>query len=142
MSRDQKNTSVGTVAIAALVGGAAGALVSLMFAPKSGRALRQDILNKTEGIIEQAEGIFERVEDTTFQRVESIKQRSTELVEKGKVLKEDIQIFIQDLKLTNPSYIDITQSVPGEDSPQPETETDSPDFAPTEIPPQEETPTV
>ena len=124
-----------TIAIAALVGGAAGALVSLMFAPKSGKELRQDIQNKAVGIIEQ-------IEDTTYQRAEAIKQRSTDLADKGKKLKTDIQIFIQDLRLKKPDYIDVTQSTSEEISPQPETEVNSPEFAPTEIPPYEETPTV
>ena len=134
MPSNPKNTSVGTVAIAALVGGAAGALVSLMFAPKSGKELRQDIQNKAVGIIE-------KVEDTTYQRAEAIKQRSTDLADKGKKLKTDIQIFIQDLRLKKPDYIDVTQSASEEISPQPETE-HSPEFVPTKIPPYEETPTV
>jgi gas vesicle protein len=133
MSKKEKHTSVGTVAIAALVGGAAGAFVSLMFAPKSGKALRQDIQNKVEGIIEQ-------VEDTTFQRAETLKQKSTELADKGKKLKADIQLFIQDLGLTKPACIDVTQSASEETTPQPETETTSPEFVPTDIPPNEETP--
>ena len=140
MPSNPKNTSVGTVAIAALVGGAAGALVSLMFAPKSGKALRQDIQKKAENVIEQ-------VEDTTFKRAESIKQRSSDLVDKGKKLRADIQIFIQDLGLKKADYIDITQSIPEETSQQPETETCSPEFSPTEFAhaetlPNEETLTV
>ncbi len=135
MPSNDKKSSVGTVAIAALVGGVSGAFISLMFAPKSGKALRQDIQSKAEGIIEQ-------VENGTFQRAEAIKQRSTDLADKGKKLKEDIQIFIQDLRLKKPGYIDITQSAPEEASPQADTETDRPKSPPTEIPPYEETPTV
>ena len=103
MFREQKNTSLCTVALAALIGGASGGFVSLLFAPKIGKALRHDIQNKTEGFIGQ-------VEDTTFQRAEAIKQRSTDLANKGKKLKADIQQFIQDLKLKKPGCIDITQS--------------------------------
>lgn len=135
MNKNQKSTSVGTVAIAAIIGGAAGAFVSLMLAPKSGKELRQDIQHKAVGLIDQ-------VEDTTFQRAESLKQRSNELVDKGKKLKEDIQIFIQDLKMKKPGYIDITQSNPEETSPEAKTETNFPEFQPTEIPLHEETPTV
>ena len=127
LSTNTGKPSVGTLAIAALIGGATGAFVSLMLAPKSGKALRQDIENKAEGIIEQ-------VETCTFQRAEAIKQRSTDLADKGKKLKEDIQLFIQDLRLKKPGYIDLTQSPPEDTSPLPE--------PPNEIPPYEETPTV
>lgn len=135
MPNNQKSTSLGTVAIAALVGGATGAFVSLLLAPKSGKAFRQDIQNKAADIIEQ-------VEDTTFQRAESIKQRSIDLADKGKKLKTDIQLFIQDLKLRKPGYIDVTQTPPEEASSQPETDTNSPEFGPTKIPPDQSEPTV
>ena len=161
MPKKPKNTSLGTVAIATLVGGVAGAFTSLMLTPKSGKELRQDIHSKVESIIEQ-------VEETAFQGVEVINQRRTELSVKGKILKEDIQIFIKDLKQKRPSYIEITQSTTEETSPQPaaepepepepepelkleselkpelklEPEPDSSEFVPTEIPTHEGTPTV
>lgn len=135
MPKNEKSTSVGTIALAGIVGGVAGAFVSLMFAPKSGKELRQDIQHKAEGIIEQVEG-------TTLQRAEAIKQRSTDLVEKGKKLKQDIQIFIQDLRMKRPEYIDIIQSAPEEDSSNAETNIDYPEFESTEIPLHEKTPTV
>ena len=126
MPDNQKNSSVGTVAIAALIGGVTGAFVSLMFTPKSGKELRQDIQNKAEDIIE-------KVEDTTFQNVEALKKRSTELVEKGKKLKADFQILIQDMRQKRPGYIDLTHSTPVETSLQPETETRTPEFVAAEI---------
>jgi gas vesicle protein len=135
MSANPKNKTLGTIALAALVGGATGAFISLMLAPKSGKELRQDIQNQAENLIGQ-------VENSTFQRAEAIKQRSADLVDKGKQLKADIQIFIQDLKLKKSDYIDITQSASVETSPQPSKEPKSPQFAPTEIPPHDETPTV
>jgi len=135
MPNNQRNTSLGTIAIAALVGGATGAFVSLLFAPKSGKAFRQDIQNKTVDIIEQ-------VEDTTFQRAEAIKQRSIDLADKGKKLKTDIQVFIQDLKLRKPDYINVSQSTPEEASSQPETATIAPEFGPTEIPTSDSEPTI
>ena len=149
MPKDQKDTSVGSVAIATLVGGAVGAFVSLMLAPKSGNELRQDIQSKVGGIIEQ-------VGDTTFQSTEALKKRSTDFSEKGKQLKANIQILIKDLKQKKPAYIDITLSAPEETSlqpepvpepvPEPEPEpvpvSDSPEFLPTETTPHEEISTV
>ncbi|MDR3541583.1 MAG: YtxH domain-containing protein [Desulfosporosinus sp.] len=109
MPENQKISCIGTVTLASIVGGASGAFVSLLLAPKIGKALRQDIQNQTEVIIEQ-------VEDSTFQRAEAIKQRSTDLSDKIKKLKADIQIFIQDLKYKKPNYVDITRSDPEETS--------------------------
>lgn len=108
-----KNKNMGTVAVAALIGGAAGALVSVMIAPKSGKALRKDIQNKAEVLIEQ-------VEDTTSQHAEALKQKSTDLVNKGKKIKADLQMLFHDLKPSKVGYIDITQSAPEETSPEPE----------------------
>lgn len=133
MSKNQNNTTSGTIALAALVGGAAGAFISLMLAPKSGKALRQDIKNKAETIIEQ-------VEDSTIQRAETIKQRSTDLVEKGKKLKEDIQIFVKDLRIKKPDYINISQSASEETSPPPEPEPNFTEVEPNDVPFHDEEP--
>ncbi|WP_407309308.1 YtxH domain-containing protein [Desulfosporosinus sp. SB140] len=108
-----KNKNIGTVAIAALVGGAAGAFVSLMIAPKSGKALRKDIQNKAEVLIEQ-------VEDSTSQHAEVLKQKSTDLINKGKKIKTDLQMLFHDLRPNKVGYIDLAQSVPEETSAEPE----------------------
>ncbi|MDR3600973.1 MAG: YtxH domain-containing protein [Desulfosporosinus sp.] len=101
MHRTQ-NTSLGTIAVAALVGGLAGAVAGLMLAPKSGKALRQGIHEKTNDVIEHAE-------DATLHHAGALKQQGTDLVEKGKKLAEDLQIFIQEsLKLKKSGYIPIT----------------------------------
>jgi gas vesicle protein len=42
----------------ALVGGAIGGIVALLFAPKSGRELRQDIAEKTEEVYDKAQKYF------------------------------------------------------------------------------------
>ena len=135
MSKNQKNIGIGTVAVATLIGGVLGSFVGLMFAPKSGKEMRQDIQTTVEGIIEQ-------VEDTAFQCLETLKQRSDDLAEKGEKLKADIQLFIQDLTHQKSASIETTQSASEEISPAPETEIESPEFVPTEIPTCSETPSV
>ena len=89
MHKPQHHSHLGTVAVAALVGGLAGAVVGLMFAPKSGRELRQ-------GIYRKADDALERVEDATSLRAGALKQQGTDLVGKGKQLAEDLQTFIQE----------------------------------------------
>lgn len=101
MHKAHQNTKLSTVAVAALVGGLAGAVVGLMFAPKSGKELRQ-------GIYRKADDAFEHVEDITSQHAGTIKQQGTDLVSKGKQLAEDLQTFIQEaLKLKKSGYIPI-----------------------------------
>ncbi len=101
MHKPQQHSHLGTVAVAALVGGIAGAVVGLMFAPKSGRELRQ-------GIYRKADDAIERVEDATSLRAGALKQQGTDLVGKGKQLAEDLQTFIQEsLKLKKSGYIPI-----------------------------------
>lgn len=87
-----QNSKLSTVTLAALIGGMAGAVVSLMFAPKSGKELRQNIRDKTENVIV-------RVEDATLNRAEALKQQGTSLVDKGKKITEEFQTFLnQSLK--------------------------------------------
>lgn len=120
MHKTQHNTSLSTVAVAALVGGLAGAVVGLMFAPKSGKALRQ-------GILEKADDVIEQVEDVTFHHAGALKQQGSDLVDKGKQLAEDLQTFIQEsLKIKKSDYIpiNIAKDTQIEESLQPQTETE------------------
>lgn len=105
-----QNTSLCTVALAALVGGLAGAVVGLMIAPKSGKELRQGIYNK-------ADDVLEHVEDVTSHHAGALKQQGTDLVEKGKQLAEDLQTFIQkSLKVKKSGYINIAEGTQTEES--------------------------
>lgn len=108
MHKVHQNSNLRTVAVAALVGGLAGAAVGLIFAPKSGKELRQRIYKKADDAIEH-------VEDATTLHAEALKQQGTNMVDKGKQLAEDLQTFIQEsLKLKKSGYIpiDITQDIP------------------------------
>lgn len=101
MHNSHRNTNLSSVAVAALIGGLAGAVVGLMVAPKSGKELRQGICKKANKTIEHAE-------DVAAQQTGVLKQKGTELVGKGKQLAEDLQTFIQEaLKMRKSSYIHI-----------------------------------
>ena len=101
MPKAHQNTNLSTVAVAALVGGFAGAVVGLMFAPKSGKELRH-------GIYKKADDAIEHVEDVTFHHAGALKQQGADLVGKGKQLAEDLQTFIQEsLKMKKSGYIPI-----------------------------------
>ena len=87
-----QNNNLTTVAIAALVGGLAGAVVGLMCAPKSGKELRQ-------GIYKKADDAIDHVEDVTSHHAEVLKQQGIDLVDIGKQLAEDVQTFVQVLEM-------------------------------------------
>lgn len=134
MHKAHKTTDLSTVAVAALVGGLAGAVVGLMFAPKSGKELRK-------GIYKKADDAIEHVEDVTSHHAGALKQQGTDLVSKGKQLAEDLQIFIQEsLKMRKSGYIpiNIAKDTPIEDSVQTKPEIDPLVLVQTEIPLQEE----
>jgi len=119
MHKAQQDTNLRTVAVAALVGGLAGAVVGLMFAPKSGKALRQ-------GIQEKADSVLEHVEDVTCHRTGALKQHGTDLVDKGKQLAEDLQTFIQEsLNIRKSDYISITIANDTQPEETPESEVDA-----------------
>jgi len=134
MHRAHQNTNLSTVAVAALVGGLAGAVVGLMFAPKSGKELRQ-------GIYKKADDAIEHVEDVTSNHAGALKQQGIDLVGKGKQLAEDLQTFIQEsLKMKKSDYvpINIAKNTQTEESLQNEPEIDPEVLVQTEIPLQEE----
>jgi gas vesicle protein len=134
MHRTQQNTNLGTIAAAALIGGLAGAVVALMFAPKSGKALRQGIHDKTSDVIDHAE-------EATFHHAGALKQQGVDLVDKGKKLAEDLQTFIQEsLKIKKPGYIPINtiNDTPKTETLQPETEATPLTVAQPEVPLQAE----
>jgi len=99
LPKAQRNTSLSTVVVASLVGGLAGAVVGLMFAPKSGKALRQ-------GIQEKADNVLIHAGDVTFYHTGALKRQGTDLVDKGKQLAEDLHTFIlESLKIKKTDYI-------------------------------------
>lgn len=108
-----------TVAVAALVGGLVGAVVGLMVAPKSGRALRQGIQERTDSVIE-------RVGDVTFYHAGTLKSQGADLAGKGKQLADDLQTFIQESLKTKNVDTEVAQSdeftQPSEDHGSNETE--------------------
>lgn len=100
--RTDYTPSIGTIAIAALVGGLAGAVVGLMVAPKSGKALRQGIQEKTDDVIE-------RIGDATFHHAGTLKHQGTDLATKGKKLAQDLHSFVQESLKTKKADIIISQ---------------------------------
>ncbi|MDD2234331.1 MAG: YtxH domain-containing protein [Desulfitobacteriaceae bacterium] len=91
MSNGCKETDVGTVAIAALVGGIAGAAVGLMLAPKSGRELRRDIGFRARQTLNGIEGVAE-------EKADKIQDVGEDLLFEGRRLADDLKSLFSEFR--------------------------------------------
>jgi len=70
--------------IGVLAGGAIGALVALLYAPKSGRELRADIKEKADDFIEGTEEYLSAAKSRAGEIVSEAKKRSDQLITDAK----------------------------------------------------------
>lgn len=91
MSNGCRENDVGTVVIAALVGGIAGAAVGLMLAPKSGRELRRDIGFKARQTLNEIEEVAE-------EKVDKIQDVGEDLIREGKRLADDLKSLFSEFR--------------------------------------------
>jgi gas vesicle protein len=88
--------------IGLLAGGAVGALVALLYAPKSGRELRADIKEKADGLIDGADQYLSVAKSRAGEIVSDAKKRSDQLItdakHKADSLLEDADRIISDAR--------------------------------------------
>jgi gas vesicle protein len=85
MGRDDRdNTSVSTKVTYLLIGGGIGAVIALLFAPKSGIELRGDIADATRKGIEKGKEAAAQLQETAGEYYEVGRERASELYETGK----------------------------------------------------------
>jgi gas vesicle protein len=77
MSKDNNG-----VIVAAIVGGAAGAIAALLLAPKSGRELRSDVFNTAQDL----QGKGERLLKRALKRSEEAVEETADLLDKAQAL--------------------------------------------------------
>jgi gas vesicle protein len=70
--------------IGVLAGGAVGALIALLYAPKSGRELRADIKEKADDLMEGAEEYISAAKSKAGEIVSEAKKRSDQLITDAK----------------------------------------------------------
>ena len=78
MERD--NGLVKGLAIGILAGGAIGAILALLYAPKSGKELRAEIKERADDLIEDAEGYAKAARSKASAIISDAKQRSERLI--------------------------------------------------------------
>lgn len=69
--------------VGALLGGAAGAIAALLFAPKSGKELRQDIADRTEDVVDKAQALFNKATGQVEEGLEDV-------VNEGRIRAENL----------------------------------------------------
>ncbi len=88
--------------IGLLAGGAIGAILALLYAPKSGKELRADIREKTDDLVGSAEEYLHAAKSKAGEIVSEAKRRSDQLISEAKKkadsLLEDADKVISDAR--------------------------------------------
>jgi gas vesicle protein len=102
MSRDNSSLSKGLL-IGFLAGGAVGAILALLYAPKSGKDLRNDIKNKTDEYLDEAERYIADARDKAKDLINEGKKRSEKIItdarSKSEELLKDAEKIFTDAKV-------------------------------------------
>lgn len=93
-----------------LTGAAVGSVIALLFAPKSGKELRQDIKIKSGEFMDDAEAYLEQAKDKATQLINDGKKRSEKLVADAKVkvdaLLNEAEKILSDAKVKTGEFVD------------------------------------
>ncbi len=73
-----------------LAGGAVGAILALLYAPKSGKELRSDIKNKTDEYLDDAEKYIAEAKDKAKDLINEGKRKSEKLITEAKTRSEEL----------------------------------------------------
>jgi gas vesicle protein len=73
-----------------LAGGAIGAVIALLYAPKSGKDLREDLKKKTSHLMHEADEYFEVAKAKTYDLMNEAKKKSEDLITKTKIKAESL----------------------------------------------------
>lgn len=76
----QNDKMVKGLMIGLLAGGAIGAIIALLYAPKSGKELRADIKEKADSLLEEAEQHMRVARSKATEMVSEAKKRSDQLI--------------------------------------------------------------
>jgi gas vesicle protein len=96
MSEKTTNTgSKGGLLKGAIIGGAVGAAAGLLFAPKAGRELREDLKNRYSDVHQKTKDVVSDVAAKTQGMVKEVGQQATDIADKTRsavsAAKEEVQ---------------------------------------------------
>lgn len=86
---DENNFSSGML-MGLLVGGALGATLALLFAPKSGKELRQDIKSKTDVYLDDADKYIAEAKHKASDMINDGKKKSEKLIKEAKSKSDEL----------------------------------------------------
>jgi gas vesicle protein len=106
---DNNGTTKGFI-FGLLAGGAIGAILALLYAPKSGRELRADIKSKTDELMGSAEEVFESVKGKLPEVSMEAKKRSQQIISDAKTkadsLLQDADRVLNNVKQRSSSIVE------------------------------------
>ena len=106
----QNNNMVKGMVIGFLAGSAIGAVLALLYAPKSGKELRADIKEKTDDLLEGAEEYVQAAKSKASAIVSEAKKRSELLIsdaqQKAQALIQDADKVLSGAKQKLPTVIE------------------------------------
>jgi len=92
-----------------LTGGALGAALALLYAPKSGKELRKDIRDKSDEYLDEAEKYIAEAKDKAIDLINEGKKRSEKLIkdakDKSDQLLKDAEKLFHDAKGKGTEYL-------------------------------------
>jgi gas vesicle protein len=84
------NNNAKSFIVGFLAGGAIGALVALLFAPKSGKELRADLKLKGEEYLDEAEKYISEAREKAKELINEGKKRSEKIISDAKMKSQEI----------------------------------------------------
>jgi gas vesicle protein len=94
--REREEASASTKLTYLLIGGGIGAILALLFAPKSGQELREDIADVTRKGLEKSKQTANQLQERAGEYYEVTRDRANELIEQGKGKANELYSQAQD----------------------------------------------
>ncbi|MDF2722466.1 MAG: ral stress protein [Paenibacillus sp.] len=95
-------TKSGGFLLGVVIGGAVGAISSLLLAPKSGAKMREELSERYQPIKEKTQELASAARDKTKEVASSVTAQASELMDKAKEGKQQVSDMIQAVKDTMP----------------------------------------
>ena len=114
---EENNFGKGMV-IGFIAGGALGAALALLYAPKSGRELREDIRGRTDEALDEAEKYIAEAKDKAIDLINEGKKKSEKLIkearEKSEKLLKDAEKIFDEAKVKTGEYVETGKETVGQ----------------------------